>query len=729
MGIFTATSGADDDRAREGAKKKKKTSAAQNAYHQAKSRDERDIATKFKWGPADPERREACRLDLRLFLETYFPGTFRHPFSPTHLKLIELTQKAILNGGLHCCSFFRGGGKTSVLARAVLWAIAYGHRRYAVIVGATEELAGKLMTKHIRSELTKKELLAADFPELCSPFQALEGHGRKCAGQVFNGEATGIQWSNSELKVAAFKWSIERGNAGSVMLVKSITGAMKGQTDTAPILVPGDPEPTVLIETIRPDILLLDDIQTRESANSPVSTKKRVQTVQGDALGLAGHDRKIAAIQAVTKICENDLACQFLDRDRMPEWRGETTRMVITMPEKEELWDEYRAILHDAMRTDGDENAAARFYVERREEMDRGAVMAWPERIPEGYVSALQYAMELKFRDPEAFAAEYQNDPLSSQLSAGLMLPRDEIARKVNGLKRGMVPQETEWLTCFLDVNDAYLYYAVCAWQKDFTGACLEYGAWPEQNKRYHTKADANPTLAAYLAKQEKALAGSPIKTLLAAGLDESVPWLLGLTWKDDQNQVYAIKRLLIDTRYEKDVVSGAIERLKQKAEKTPIVMPSMGVGYGAKQKPMAEIAKKAGDLTGCHWRAAQPDAGKHRTVTIDTNYWKTTLHEQLAVPLGVSGCFSVYGTPRADHSMFADHLTAELGHRVTNETKGEERRVVEWTLKPNRENETLDAVVGCFVGASMLGSELTGAGRTTKPSKRKADWSQYAKL
>jgi hypothetical protein len=723
MGIFTATAGTPEH-----PPAGKKTSNAQLAYHNAKAKDDRNIAEKFSWDIVDPARREACRYNLRLFLETYFGPSFPCVFSPTHLRLIERAQEAILRGGLHCVAFFRGAGKTTILARALLWAILYGHRRYGVIVGATDELAGKLMRIHIRGELTGNELLRQDFPEVCNPFIALEGHGRKCAGQHFNGVATGIKWSDGELVCAEIPASIERGNNGSVILVKSITAAMKGQTALIRFeLIAGIITATGRI--IRPDILLADDLQTRESANSPVSTKKRVQTVQGDALGLAGHDRKIAAIQAVTKICENDLACQFLDRDKMPEWRGETTRMVITMPEREDLWDEYRAILHEALRTDGDLNAAARFYLEHREEMDRGAVLAWPERIPEGYISALQYAMELKFRDPEAFAAEYQNDPLSSQLSAGLMLPRDEIARKVNGLKRGVVPQETEWLTCFLDVNDAYLYYAVCAWRKDFTGACLEYGAWPEQNKRYHTKADANPTLAAYLAKQEKALAGSPIKTLLAAGLDQCVPWLLGLTWKDEQNQVYGIKRLLIDTRYEKDVVSGAIERLKQKAEKTPIVMPSMGVGYGAKQKPMAEIAKKAGDLTGCHWRAAQPDAGKHRTVTIDTNYWKTTLHEQLAVPLGVSGCFSVYGSPRADHSMFADHLTAELGHRVTNETKGEERTVVEWTLKPNRENETLDAVVGCFVGASMLGSELTGAGRTTKPSKRKADWSQYAKL
>ena len=283
-----------------------------------------------------------------------------------------------------------------------------------------------------------------------------------------------------------------------------------------------------------------------------------------------------------------------------------------------------------------------------------------------------------------------------------------------------MVPPETDWLTCFIDVNDAYLFYTVCAWRKDFSGAVLEYSAWPPQNKRYYTKADASPSLAAYLAGKEKALAGSPVKTLLAAGLDLCIAWLLAQAWQDSDGQHHAIKRLLIDTRYEGDVVRGAIGRLKQSAERTPLVMPSMGAGYGAKQKPMASLAKKPGDLVGCHWRAAQPDPGKLRHVMIDTNYWKTTLHQQLAVPLGAGGCLAAYGDKRTDHSLFADHLTAETPNLVTNETKGQQQTVVEWLLKPNRENEALDCLVGCLVAASMLGSELTGAVPAEKRHGRK---------
>jgi len=697
MGIFTAAPGTAND---DPGESRKRTSDAQLAYHKAKSKSDRDIKDICSWQPVDAERREACRYDLKLFLLTYFPDAFPAPFSEIHLALIQDAETAILKGGLHCRAFYRGAGKTTIFARALIWAIAYGHRKFAVIVGATDGLAAVLMDKHIRRELTENELLRGDFPELCMPFVALEGHGRKCIGQIFDGERTLIEWGIDRLVCAEIPASIAAGSAGSVITVRSITGAMKGMTSK--LRYNG--------QIIRPDILLLDDIQTRESAGSPVSTKKRIQTVQGDALGLAGHDRKIAAVQAVTPIYDGDLACQFLDRSRMPEWRGVTTSMVLKMPEREDLWDEYRAILHESLRNDGDPDAAKTFYLEHRAEMDLGAIMAWPERIPEGYVSALQYAMELKIRDPEAFAAEYQCQPLTTDLAPGLMLSRDDIGRKVNHLKRGVVADETAFLTAFLDVNDAYLFYAVCGWRKDFTGNCLEYAAWPPQTKRYHTKSDANPTLSAYLAARDKGLAGSPMKTILAAALDLCVPELLERTWQDSDGHVYRIEQLLIDTRYDADVVRAAIARLKQPPEKLPRVMPSMGVGYGAKSKPMASLPKKPGDIVGCHWRAPQPDAGKLRHVFIDTTYWKTTLHQQLGAPLGQAGCFAAYGDKRTDHGMWADHLTAELPHFISNETKGELRSVIEWTPKPNRENESLDCAVGCFVAASIKGAELRGA-------------------
>jgi len=64
---------------------------------------------------------------------------------------------------------------------------------------------------------------------------------------------------------------------------------------------------------------------------------------------------------------------------------------------------------------------------------------------------------------------------------------------------------------------------------------------------------------------------------------------------------------------------------------------------------------------------------------------------------------------------MLADHLTSELRVNVT--AKG--RSVDEWRLRsPGRDNHWLDCLVGCAVGASMLGVSLQEA--SAKPVERK---------
>jgi hypothetical protein len=59
----------------------------------------------------NPERREHCRNDFRLFCETYFSAVFALGWSPDHLTVIQIIQNAILNGGLFAVAMPRGSGK------------------------------------------------------------------------------------------------------------------------------------------------------------------------------------------------------------------------------------------------------------------------------------------------------------------------------------------------------------------------------------------------------------------------------------------------------------------------------------------------------------------------------------------------------------------------------------------------------------------------------------------
>jgi len=70
----------------------------------------------------------------------------------------------------------------------------------------------------------------------------------------------------------------------------------------------------------------------------------------------------------------------------------------------------------------------------------RGGI-AWPQRHHPDELSAVQHAMNLRLdRGDVAFWAEYQNEPLPEEHADDELLTADQIAAKVNGLRRGEVP-------------------------------------------------------------------------------------------------------------------------------------------------------------------------------------------------------------------------------------------------------------------------------------------------
>lgn len=81
-------------------------------------------------------------------------------------------------------------------------------------------------------------------------------------------------------------------------------------------------------QVVRPQLVMVDDPQTTESAWSPSQSQRREAILAGDVLGMAGPGRKIAGLMACTVIRPGDMADNILDRDKHPEWQGERTKMV-----------------------------------------------------------------------------------------------------------------------------------------------------------------------------------------------------------------------------------------------------------------------------------------------------------------------------------------------------------------------------------------------------------------
>ena len=633
---------------------------------------------------ADLDRKARAARDFRFFCETYFRATFHLPWSPDHLKVIAKIELAVLEGGLFAMAMPRGSGKTSLCETACLWALIFGHREFVALVGADEEHAANMLDS-IKAELENNELLLADFPEVVYPIHCLEGIHQRAAGQLYQGKQTHIGWTAREIVLPTIPSSRA---SGAIIRVAGITGRIRGMKHKR---ADGT--------SVRPSLVLIDDPQTDESARSPSQCATRERILAGAILGLAGPGKKIAGLMTLTVVRPDDMADRILDREKHPQWQGERTKMVYAWPANEKLWAQYTQIWRDGMRADRGIGEATEFYRVHREEMDEGAVVAWPERHHPDELSAIQHAMDLKLdRGEAAFFAEYQNEPLPEDVPDDDLLTADQIAAKVNGYRRGEVPLGCSHLTMFIDVQAKALFWLVAAWEDSFAGYVIDYGTEPDQKEGYFTLRDIKRTLGSVTPRA--GLEGS-----IYAGLERLTEATLGREWRRDDGAMVRIDRCLIDANWGNS--SDVVYQFCRQSKFAGTAIPSHGRYVGASSIPFSEYKRKRGDRVGLNWRIPVV-TGKRavRHVVFDTNWWKSFVHARLAVAIGDPGALSLFGRKPEAHRLLAGHLTAE--YRVKTEGRG--RTVDEWKLRVDGlDNHWLDGLVGCAVAASMQGAALFG--------------------
>lgn len=628
----------------------------------------------------DPERRVAAQFDLRAFCETYRPQAFTMSWSDDHLQAIQRIEATVLNGGLFALAMPRGSGKTTLTVTAAIWALLYGHRRWVCLIGATNPKAAALL-KSINTELRFNERLLEDFPEACYPIRRLEGKAARANGQTLNGEHTSIS-----LKVDMIGLPVVPGAScsGGMVTVCGITGDIRGQQLTLPSG-----------EVMRPDYVILDDPQTRESASSITQTDSRLATINGDVLGLAGPGVKIAGIIPCTVIQRGDLADQLLNNETHAEWHGRRTQLLYGMPTNMALWEQYQEIRELDFRNGGCGAAATQFYLQNQAEMDVGCIAAWPDRFNEDEITAIQHAMNLFGRDEGAFYAEYQNEPLEAQ--EGEILSVDAISQRTNPYARSVVPSEAEVLTCMVDVQKDCLFYVVTAWKRDFTGWIVDYGTWPDQQTTNFRYNQIKQTFGRMWPRES-------LEVHLKKGLTSLTDELLAKQWLRDDGAEMGIQRLLIDANWGQS--RDLVYRFCRESRHKSVVMPCHGKYVGASSEPLnaRHVSKSRGKTVGQHWRIAKAKDSPVRHVLFDSNFWKSFFHSRLATEPSTSGSVTLYqGSPRIHHTI-ANHFRAEYAVR----TEGRGREVDEWKLRADRpDNHWFDCAIGCCVAASVLGCKL----------------------
>lgn len=639
-------------------------------------------------------RKKKCKFDLRLFCETYLAAQFPLAWSDDHLKAISRLQETAINGGQYALAMPRGSGKTTLAIATAIWAILYGHRKFVVLIGATEPHAEEMLDS-VRAELEMNDLIAEDFPEVCHPIRSLERITHRCNGQTLDGEPTRMTWTAKEMVFPTVPGSQ---SSGVVMRVAGITGRVRGMRQAGPSG-----------ESVRPDFVIVDDPQTDDSARSPSQNDAREKVLSGAVLGLAGPKKKIAAVMPCTVIAPGDLADRALDRERSPQWHGERTKLIYKFPENEKLWDEYARIRRDSMRSGGNGAEATEFYRANQEAMDLGAVVGWKERFNADELTAIQNAMNLRIDRPNSFAAEYQNEPVSIEYSQGLPeLSSDAVSKRLNGLERFVVPRECDRITAFIDVGGKVHWYLIVAWDIAFGGSVIDYGTWPRQNRSYFAANDARPNL-------EHIHKGMEETARVYAGLMGLTNDILGRTYFREGGGEMRIERCMIDSGWLPD----PIFKFCRESPHSAILLPSKGWSVGAKGRSMAEWGQKPGERIGWNWRITpQTGGGRGRLCVFDPNVWKTFATERLLSPTASRGAVNLFGKAPHEHQLIADHFCSEFRTR----TEGRGRTVDEWQIKPGlTDNHLFDCMVGACVIANVQGLEWQAgalAGQVTSTPK-----------
>lgn len=662
-----------------------------------KSRRSTALASEVKI-PActNPDLVAATRHDLHLFLRECFPNsTGLRPFGDGQQQAIGHIEHCILKGGRVAQAFPRGFAKTAIAVRAGIWGVLHGHRKFIPIFCASEPNADAILDS-IKTELAENDILHGMFPWL-ECIRALEGKPQRCPSQHVGGILTNISWRADRIVLP----SVDKCPfSGSIILSKSMRSArgLQHTTDDGTV--------------IRPDFVIMDDIQTDEDANSPAGVRKLTTKVKKSILRGGGHSASLAAIMNCTVICPEDAAEAFLND---PGWQSVRYKMVPTMPDNMDLWTgPYRDILIDFDRNDpkGQRTAARKamdYYQANRYAMDQGAVVAWEwayawDDDEPVECSALQHAMNiLLLEGEEVFASECQNEPIRIDDTLKLS-PKDIIAK---GTRVSDVPQETQHLVAHIDVQQDCLFFCVGGFGLDYTGGVVQFGAFPEQRKPYFNLADLKIKLS-------DVFPGETIESAIYKGLETLVDTLVNHNWKREDGLRVSLSRILIDSAYK----TSTVELFCRNTRHHNVVMPARGVYVGARHQRLTDKPwnPKPGEARGDEWEIRKTVDGSSLRVVYDTNHWKSFVWDRFADGIGTAGSWRVAHMDPKRLEMLADQVTAEFPTEVT----GNGRKVQEWQLKPTRrDNHGFDNCVGLAVAANMLGCRLPDSGADIIQRKR----------
>jgi predicted phage terminase large subunit-like protein len=269
----------------------------------------------------------------------------------------------------------RSHAKSTYLSKAFpLRELVYRKRKYEIIISETPAVSSGNLD-WISMQLKYNEKLRRDFGPLLSPKQQ---ENPKDNSSEF------IAWEPRESGIPYLLAKVESASTGQALRGRNWNG-------------------------VRPDLIVCDDLEDiKSNAATPELRQKMrdwfAQTVVplGDPKG-----KRTAFVYMGTTVHHEALLVNVLHK--RSDFKSRVYRAIITWPERMDLWEACRLVYVD--RDNPNRAADAReLYEMNRVDMERGAVVLWPDAQPLWKLMAWKWDNGSK-----AFNTEYMNNPLDEE--------------------------------------------------------------------------------------------------------------------------------------------------------------------------------------------------------------------------------------------------------------------------------------------------------------------------
>jgi len=643
----------------------------------------RDLAIPI---PINPERRLKCLGDPVLFLQTYFPITFDQPFTSDRQAMLESIVDAARYGGDHAIAGPRGEGKTRLAIYGALYLMITGLSTFPIVIGKSNSKSQNEL-KTIKERLQQNEILIADFPEIGVPFKAVGGWSSRARMQTVAGMVTNIEIAADHLIFPTIPmhrlpadWPQECRTAACGQIISSIgiDGPIRGTN----------------YRDRRPTLAILDDIESRESADSETQIESSERIIEKDVGGLGGSGRRVSRVMLCTTQNRKCIAYKYTDRRQKPSWNGVRFKKMIAPPDNADMWQQYIELRTNR---DGDKDPDAReafrFYKKNQAMMDAGCEISNPYSFDTRLssdgnpieISAIQaYYNRVADFGADAVATEDDNDPPEQVGPQGIGLTSAVVTNRLSGLDRNQLPANTTSVTAAIDLGKYRCHWVITAWWKGAGGCVVDYGV----AEVYGTDSDID----------NEASEPQIYKALL--------------NWRDE-----LLQKELVDAsgvRRKVDCVfvdAGTFTNAAYKFVKD-VGSPfhaAKGIG-NYRQRTKSTATTRAGD----NMHAELMPASNLWLFELNTDYWKQWVHERFLSPtfdggnMLRKGSLSLFNLPgHKKHVSFAQHIVAE--ELVTEFKEGKGSKTY-WMVN-NKNNHWLDATynasaAGRFTGVHLLSNQ-----------------------